>query len=79
VVGETGGEAVPVTTTKNASVEYDVRGAGPSLVLINGLGFGRWGFFKQVPALSRHFATVTFDARGSATPRTLSWGSPATW
>src|SRR3712207_1991511 len=33
VVGETGGEAVPVTTTKNASVEYDVRGAGPSLVL----------------------------------------------
>jgi 3-oxoadipate enol-lactonase len=53
---------VPVVSTENATVEYDVRGAGPSLVLINGMGFGRWGFFKQVPALSRHFATITFDA-----------------
>jgi pimeloyl-ACP methyl ester carboxylesterase len=68
VVGETGGEAVPVTTTRNASVEYEIRGAGPSLVLINGLGFGRWGFFKQIPDLSRHFATITFDAREERDP-----------
>jgi 3-oxoadipate enol-lactonase len=68
VVDESGGEAVPVTTTRNASVEYDVRGAGQSLVLINGLGFGRWGFFKQIPDLSRHFATITFDAREERDP-----------
>jgi pimeloyl-ACP methyl ester carboxylesterase len=28
------------------------------------LGFGRWGWFRQIPALSRHFRTITFDARG---------------
>jgi 3-oxoadipate enol-lactonase len=64
-------ENAAVTTTRNASVEYDVRGAGPSLVLINGLGFGRWGFFKQVPTLSRHFATITFDARQERDPEDL--------
>jgi len=62
---------VPVTTTRNASVEYDVRGVGQSLVLINGLGFGRWGFFKQVPVLSRQFATITFDARREREPEDL--------
>ena len=54
---------MPVTNTRNATLEYEVHGSGPSLVLINGLGFGRWGWFKQVPALSRRFATITFDAR----------------
>ena len=58
-------------TTENTRIEYDVRGAGQSLVLINGLGFGRWGFFKQVPTLSRQFATITFDARGERDPEDL--------
>lgn len=55
-------------STRNATIDYEVQGAGPSLVLINGLGFGRWGFFKQVPALSRRFATITFDAREGRDP-----------
>jgi 3-oxoadipate enol-lactonase len=55
---------VPVLIADHTSIDYDVHGEGPPLVLINGLGFGRWGFFKQVPALSRHFRTITFDARG---------------
>ena len=55
---------VPVTITQNASIDYDVRGEGPPLVMINGLGFGRWGWFRQVPAFSRHFRTITFDVRG---------------
>ena len=59
---------MPVVRTQNATIDYEVRGAGPSLVLINGLGFGRWGFFKQVPALSRRFATITFDAREGRDP-----------
>jgi 3-oxoadipate enol-lactonase len=71
VVSETGGEAVPVTTTRNTYVDYEVRGAGQSLVLINGLGFGRWGFFKQVPDLSRRFATIIFDARAERDPEDL--------
>jgi pimeloyl-ACP methyl ester carboxylesterase len=59
---------VTSVSTENATIDYEVQGAGPSLVLINGLGFGRWGFFKQVPALSRHFATISFDAREGRDP-----------
>jgi 3-oxoadipate enol-lactonase len=55
---------VPVTITENTSIDYDINGEGPPLLLISGLGFGRWGFFKQVPAFSRHFRTITFDVRG---------------
>ena len=50
--------------TQNTSIDYDIHGEGPPLILIGGLGFGRWGFFKQIPALSRHFRTITFDVRG---------------
>jgi 3-oxoadipate enol-lactonase len=28
------------------------------------LGFRRWGIFNQIPALSPHFRTITFDVRG---------------
>jgi pimeloyl-ACP methyl ester carboxylesterase len=59
---------VASVSTQNATIDYEVRGAGPSLVLINGLGFGRWGFFKQVPAFSSRFATITFDAREGRDP-----------
>lgn len=55
---------MPVMITDETSIDYDVHGEGPPLVLINGLGFGRWGWFKQVPAFSRHFRTITFDVRG---------------
>src|SRR5918992_5439726 len=55
---------MPVTITESTSIDYDISGEGPPLLLIGGLGFGRWGWFKQVPAFSRHFRTVTFDVRG---------------
>jgi 3-oxoadipate enol-lactonase len=59
-----GEQRVPVTIAQNTSIDYDVHGEGPPLILINGLGFGRWGFFRQIPAFSRHFRTITFDVRG---------------
>jgi 3-oxoadipate enol-lactonase len=55
---------MPMTITESTSIDYDINGDGPPLLLIGGLGFGRWGWFKQVPALSRHFRTITFDIRG---------------
>ena len=55
---------MPVTFTENTSIDYDINGEGPPLLLIGGLGFGRWGWFKQVPAFARHFRTITFDVRG---------------
>ena len=54
---------MPVLITSGTSIDYDVQGKGPPLLLISGLGFGRWGWFKQVPMLSRHFRTITFDLR----------------
>ncbi|MCA3748846.1 MAG: alpha/beta fold hydrolase [Rubrobacter sp.] len=64
---------MPVMLTGETSIDYDVRGKGPPLILIGGLGFGRWSWFRQVPALSRHFRTVTFDVRGE---RRLREGVP---
>ena len=55
---------MPLTITDNTSIDYDIQGEGPPLLLINGLGFGRWGWFKQIPAFTRHFETITFDIRG---------------
>jgi pimeloyl-ACP methyl ester carboxylesterase len=55
---------MPVMITENTSIDYDVHGEGLPLILIGGLGFGRWGWFKQIPAFSRHFKTITFDVRG---------------
>ncbi len=55
---------MPVTITQNATIDYDVHGEGLPLVLINGLGFRPWAFFKQIPTLSRHFSIITFDVRG---------------
>ena len=55
---------MPVTITESTSIDYDINGEGPPLLLIGGLGFGRWAWFRQVPAFSRHFETITFDARG---------------
>ena len=55
---------MPVMITEETTIDYDIQGEGPNLILIGGLGFGRWGWFKQVPALSRHFRTITFDVRG---------------
>ena len=50
--------------TGSTSIDYDITGEGQPLLLVGGLGFGRWGWFKQVPAFSRHFRTITFDVRG---------------
>jgi len=48
---------VTSVSTENATIDYEVQGAVPSLVLINGLGFGRWGFFKLPPLLGVSFVS----------------------
>ena len=62
---------MPMLITNGTSIDYDVQGKGPPLLLISGLGFGRWGWFKQIPMLSRHFRTITFDVRS---PGSLTGG-----
>ncbi|MCS6803530.1 MAG: alpha/beta fold hydrolase [Acidobacteriota bacterium] len=35
------------------------------LLLIAGLGFGAWSWYRQIPALAREFVTIAFDNRGA--------------
>jgi 3-oxoadipate enol-lactonase len=43
---------------------YDVRGQGPPLVLVEGLGVGRWGWEPVADRLARRFRVITVDNRG---------------
>jgi 3-oxoadipate enol-lactonase len=57
---------VPTRVARNGAVAvaYDVRGHGSSLVLIQGLGVGRWGWEPVVDRLARRFQVITIDNRG---------------
>ena len=61
------GKIDPNVTSVEANgirIAYDRRGQGPSLVMIAGVGYGGWGFHRQVPDFATHFDSVTFDNRG---------------
>jgi len=45
-------------------IAWERRGEGPPLLLIQGLGYARWGWKPVVPALARSFEVLTFDNRG---------------
>jgi 3-oxoadipate enol-lactonase len=57
---------VPTRTARNGAVAlaYDVRGHGPPLVLVQGLGIGRWGWQPVADRLARRFQVITIDNRG---------------
>jgi len=61
-----GRRAVTTGVARNGSVAiaYDVRGQGPPLVLLQGLGVGRWGWEPVVDRLARQFRVITIDNRG---------------
>lgn len=46
-------------------LSYRLRGSGPPLVLISGLGYGAWFWEGLVPHLSPHVTVLTFDNRGA--------------
>lgn len=43
---------------------YERHGRGEPLLLIEGLGYASWMWYRQVPELSRHFEVIVFDNRG---------------
>jgi 3-oxoadipate enol-lactonase len=45
-------------------IAYDVRGRGRPLVLVQGVGIGRWGWDPVADRLARRFRVVTIDNRG---------------
>jgi 3-oxoadipate enol-lactonase len=46
------------------AVAYDLRGRGSPLVLIQGVGVGRWGWEPVAARLARRFQVITIDNRG---------------
>ena len=44
---------------------YEVHGSGEPVLLIEGLGYSSWMWYKQIPALSRKYQVVLFDNRGA--------------
>jgi 3-oxoadipate enol-lactonase len=57
---------VPTRLARNGpvTVAYDVRGRGSPLVLIQGVGVGRWGWAPVADRLARRFQVLTIDNRG---------------
>lgn len=55
---------MPITTANDITIEYEVSGSGPTLVLIAGLGYDRWLWHRMVPGLAAHFRVITYDNRG---------------
>ena len=56
----------PTRLARNGPVAlaYDVRGRGSPLVLIQGVGVGRWGWEPVADRLARRFRVITIDNRG---------------
>jgi pimeloyl-ACP methyl ester carboxylesterase len=55
---------MPTAAVNGIDIYYQLHGQGPRLTLIEGLGYHRWMWYKQVPAFSRHFTTLVYDNRG---------------
>jgi pimeloyl-ACP methyl ester carboxylesterase len=55
---------VPSVSVNGLQLYYQIEGDGEPLVLIPGFAAGRWIWFKQTAALSRHFRVIIFDPRG---------------
>ncbi len=45
-------------------IAWEERGAGQPLVLVHGLGYGRWGWEPVVEAFAERFRVITLDNRG---------------
>ncbi len=53
-----------IADSQGVRIAYDVHGAGEPLVLIMGLGYGRWGWEPVVEPLAARYRVITFDNRG---------------
>lgn len=51
--------------TNGVNIYYEVHGSGEPLLLIEGLGYSSWMWYKQVPVLSKSHKVIIFDNRGA--------------
>jgi 3-oxoadipate enol-lactonase len=53
-----------IRVSTGIELHYEEAGAGPSLLLLEGIA-ASWVWFKNLPALRRHFRVVVLDNRGT--------------
>lgn len=56
---------MPTLEREQASLHYEVKGNGPPLLLISGLGANSGAWATVVPRLADRFTVITFDNRGT--------------
>lgn len=50
--------------SNGVAIAWSETGQGPPVLLIHGLGYGRWGWEPLAPLLATHFRVIEFDNRG---------------
>ncbi len=56
--------AVQRAVNGDVSVAFESHGTGPALLMVMGLGYGRWGWQPILEPLAERFRVLTFDNRG---------------
>lgn len=55
---------MPRVKVNDVELYYEQHGAGEPLLLIEGIGYATWMWYRQVPELSQHYRVIIFDNRG---------------
>lgn len=56
---------MPTVRVNGLQLYYEIHGQEEEpLLLIAGVGYGTWLWYKQIPSLSQHFRVIVFDNRG---------------
>lgn len=55
---------MPKARSNGIELYYELHGSGKPLILIAGLGYSHWQWYKMIPLLAEHFQVITFDNRG---------------
>ena len=53
-----------IADSQGVRIAWESHGEGPPLLLVQGLGYGRWGWQPIVPLLAQRFRVLVFDNRG---------------
>ena len=70
---------MPSTTANGTEIYYELRGGGPSLLLISGATGDAGGFDQVADLLADEFTVLTYDRRGnSRSPRPEGWETTST-
>jgi pimeloyl-ACP methyl ester carboxylesterase len=53
-----------IADSQGVRIAWEEHGAGPPLLLVQGLGYGRWGWRPVVEPLASRYRVIVFDNRG---------------